>query len=117
MQYISTHTPRDLEQEIRSTLLPDLRPLEAKLVKELAMYQLIVIGSQESQLLSFWQLHKRELPAWYSCFQRIALLQPSSASAERVFSQLRNAFGDQQESTLEDYKEASIMMRFNKLYR
>ena len=40
-----------------------------------------------------------------------------SASAERVFSLLTNAFGSQQESALQDYLEASVMLRYNNAKR
>jgi len=40
------------------------------------------------------------------------LLVPSSASAERVFS-LLSTLSFQQESALEDYIEASVMIRYN----
>ena len=35
--------------------------------------------------------------------------QPSSAAAERVFSILNSSFNDQQEHTLVDYLQASVM--------
>ena len=38
------------------------------------------------------------------------LLQPSSAAAERVFSILSNSFNSQQESSLEDYTELSVIL-------
>ena len=43
------------------------------------------------------------------------LLQPSSAAAERVFSILKNTFGDQQQTPLGDYVEASLMVQYNKM--
>ena len=42
------------------------------------------------------------------------LVQPSSAAAERVFSLLRNSFGERQQSSLQDYIETSIMLQYNK---
>ena len=39
-------------------------------------------------------------------------MQPSSASAERVFSLLAT-LSAQQEAVLEDYIEASVMVRYN----
>lgn len=44
---------------------------------------------------------------------RVALIQPSSAAAERVFSILASSFGKQQESSLEDYVQLSVMMQYN----
>ena len=42
------------------------------------------------------------------------LLQPSSAAAERVFSLLKNAFGEQQQSSLHDLVAATLMVQYNK---
>jgi len=48
------------------------------------------------------------------CCQKILLVQPSSAAVERVFSLLNSGFGDQWEQSLQDYIEASVMLRYNK---
>ena len=45
---------------------------------------------------------------------KLSLLQPSSASAERVFSLLIRLFGKQQVRSLNDYKEGVVMMNYNK---
>ena len=42
------------------------------------------------------------------------LVQPSSAAAERVFSLLKNAFGEQQQSSLHDLVAATLMVQYNK---
>ena len=36
------------------------------------------------------------------------------SAAERVFSMLNRSFGDQQQNSLEDYVEATIMLQYNK---
>ena len=46
--------------------------------------------------------------------KKFLLIQPSSAAAERVFSLLKASFGDQQDSCLQDYVQASLMMQYNK---
>jgi hypothetical protein len=51
-----------------------------------------------------------DLPMWARSFRKIALNQPSSAAAERVFSML---FGKQQEQSLEDYIQLSLMLQYN----
>ena len=48
-------------------------------------------------------------PRWSSAARLQSPVQPSSASAERVFSLLQAAFSDQQVGTLEDELEASVM--------
>ena len=62
--------------------------------------------------VQWWKNHATELPKWSEAFQLIVLVQPSSAAAERVFSLLQT-FQNQQESSLEDYIELSIMLQYN----
>ncbi len=62
---------------------------------------------------NWWKNHSNDLPQWSSIFKLIILIQPSSASAERVFSILQSSFQSQQESSLEDYIELSVMMQYN----
>jgi len=50
---------------------------------------------------------------WLKVFKLVLLVQPSSASAEHVFSLLINSFSSQQESTLEDYVQLSVMLQYN----
>ena len=45
--------------------------------------------------------------------QKIIVVQPSSASAEHVFSLLACTFIDQQDSSPEDYIETSLILQFN----
>lgn len=71
----------------------------------------------EDDKLTWWANHKDTLPHWSSLVKKLLLIQPSSASAERVFSLLTNAFGSQQESALQDYLEASVMLRYNNAKR
>ena len=58
-------------------------------------------------------LPNTNLPKWASAACRVALIQPSSAAAEHVFSILASSFGKQQESSLEDYIQLSAMMQYN----
>ena len=62
----------------------------------------------------WWKYHSADIPMWARSFQKIALFQPSSAAAaERVFSLLQSSFGKQQEQSLEDYIQLSVMMQYN----
>ena len=61
----------------------------------------------------WWQRHEQELPYWCTAFKLVLLVQPSSASAERVFSLLQNSFTQRQSSSLEDYIETSLMLQYN----
>ena len=53
-------------------------------------------------LLPWWKSTEAELPTWASAMKKLLLVQPSSASAERVFSLLNNCFNYKQFNTLED---------------
>ena len=60
----------------------------------------------------WWKSVARELPAWSSAIQKLVVVQPSSAAAERAFSMLTTMFGEQHDA-LEDYIETSLMLRVN----
>ena len=53
--------------------------------------------------LEWWKLNCSELPSWSTAAKMALLVQPSSGSAERVFSLLKYSFGDQQDHSLKDY--------------
>jgi len=63
--------------------------------------------------LLWWKNQETSLPTWCAVVKKILLVQPSSAAVERVFSLLNSAFGDQQDQSLQDYIEASVMLRYN----
>ena len=63
--------------------------------------------------LLFWKQHEQKLPTWSRAARQVLLIQPSSAASEHVFSLLRNSFGERQNSVLQDYIEASLMLRYN----
>ena len=55
--------------------------------------------------------HAIELSNWANAFRLVLLVQLFSASAERVFLILQ--FTAQQQSSLEDYLELSVMLQFS----
>jgi hypothetical protein len=61
----------------------------------------------------FWKGMEVELPELWKVACHVCLISPSSASVERVFSLLTNGFNNTQDRALEDYKETSIMLKFN----
>ena len=63
--------------------------------------------------LLFWRRHASQLPTWAEALKRVLLIQPSSAASERVFSLLRNSFGERQNVSLQDYIETSLMLQYN----
>lgn len=67
----------------------------------------------DTDKLHWWKCHESDFPFWSNACKTILLMQPSSAAAERVFSLLSNSFNDHQTSSLEDYIETSIMLKYN----
>ena len=68
--------------------------------------------STEIDLIAWCKRPAIELPKWANAFKKVLLVQPSSAAAERVLSILQR-FTVQQQSSLEDYMELSVMLQFN----
>ena len=64
-------------------------------------------------IIQWWKNHADRLSKWSSVFLQIVLVQPSSAAAETVFSLLSSSFTSQQESSLEDYIQLSVMLQYN----
>jgi hypothetical protein len=89
----------------------------AQLVDELPKYLAIAEGVEietEEGKVKWWSVHEKALPSWSTAVKKILLVQPSSASAERVFSLLQNSFNKQQDAALEETVEVSVMLRYNK---
>ena len=63
--------------------------------------------------LEWWKAHKTDLPHWSAAASDVLLFQPSSAAAKRVFSPLKASFGPQQDTTLNDYIQTSLMLQCN----
>ena len=63
--------------------------------------------------LEWWKANASDLPCWSAASGKVLLAQPSSAASERVFSLLKASFGEQQDNSLQDYIEASLMLQYN----
>ena len=61
----------------------------------------------------FWNQCALKLPNFYKASREVALIMPSSANIERVFSILTQSYTDQQNCSLEDGQCATVMMRYN----
>ena len=85
--------------------------LQAELPTYLALSADVSAGID---VLKWWKDHHQELPQWSLAAQKVFLVQPSSAAAERVFSLLKNAFGEQQQSSLHDLVAATLMVQYNR---
>ena len=64
-------------------------------------------------LLKWWQTNGGTFKQWAIAARIVFALSPNSASCERVFSLLKQMFGDQQISTLADAIRAALMLRYN----
>ena len=69
--------------------------------------------SPDVEVITWWLNHVEDLPHWSSAAQMVALVQPSSAAVERVFSILKASFGPQQDNSLQDYIESSLILQYN----
>jgi len=64
--------------------------------------------------VTFWKRHQLVLKYWYIVSREIAIITPSSATVERLFSLLSQGFDKSQDSCLSDYKAASVSLRYNR---
>ena len=54
------------------------------------------------------------MPAWYNVAKDVALIQPSSAFMERVFSILCSYMDERQEQCYSDRIAASALLKYNR---
>ena len=112
MQFIKPDSA-SLQQQL--AVLPFLKSDVPQLVNELPAYLARAEGSDcNISPIEWWKCNSEGLPAWSCVAKKIMLLQPSSGSVERVFSLLNSTFGDQQDTSLLDYIQASLMLQYNK---
>ena len=64
----------------------------------------------EINIIAWWKRHAIEFPKWANAFKKVLLVQPSSAAAESFFFSILQIFTAQQQSSLEDYIELSVML-------
>ena len=105
----SVHNDSDLDS---LSVFPFLEPSDVKKLKdELPTYLAKCADTDDSICpLDWWKRNCQGLPSWSAAAETVLLIQPSSASSERVFSLLSN---NRQESALEDYVETSLMLQYN----
>ena len=104
-----------LEQELAAVPFLNLSPVVTALKTELPDYLARAADTTSNfPVLEWWKQNASALPNWSEAARKILLIQPSSAAAERVFSLLTNSFGNQQDSSLQDYIESSLMLQYNK---
>jgi len=81
--------------------------------KELAKYVQLATDYPDPDMLAWWRRFGHEIPTWASATKKALLLQPTSASCERVFSHLNGMLSIRQKSSCMDLVEASLMLRVN----
>lgn len=106
--------------ELRNFSFLDDDGIIAGLSQELPHYLATAEGTQvatEEDKVQWWARNQENLPNWSAVVKKILVVQPSSASAERVFSIMSNHFTSQQDLALEETVEASVMLGYNKNQR
>lgn len=119
-QFIRDITYEALEEEIYFVQhIPAAVPLFDGLKAELRTYKRLAdnFNDPDDDGWMFWRRFFVTVPIWYKVASEVALVMCSSAAVERVFSLLNCLFDDQQHQCLNDYKEASIMIRYNENFR
>jgi hypothetical protein len=117
-RFVEMNTIEALHVAIQSVqFIPSAVPLFGQLQSELVKYKKIADKCDlEMDTWVFWRTYYLELPVWYKVAAEVALIMVSSAGVERVFSMLNN-FSKQQQNALNDYKEASVRIRYNENFR
>ena len=109
--------PSALVESLRAFLFLDsdttIDGLKAELPANLAATEDVVIPTEEKKV-EWWCGHEEQLPRWASAVKQVILVQPSSATSERVFLTLKASFNEQQSCALVDYLQASVMSQYNK---
>ena len=100
---------------VTSVAFLDDPALIANLKNELPMYLAKADGIDNNvDPIGWWKANEADLPFWSAAAKLVLLMQPSSASSERVFSILTTTFGHLQDLALQDYIKCSLMLQFNK---
>ena len=107
-------TAADIDQ-LKSLPFLDNAHVLHNLKAELSSYLAAASSATASiDTLEWWASHHEALPHWSAAVQEVSLVQPSSAAVERVFSILKSSFGPQQDNSLQDYVQSSLMLQYNK---
>ena len=108
-RFFDPHKIREINPSAASiddiSIIPFLKSSIASLTNELPLY----LSKVEDLSPSLSPLQAvTDLPSWSTAVRKILLIQPISASSERVLSFLKNSFGTKENNSLNDYIEASV---------
>jgi hypothetical protein len=91
------------------------------LVAERKLYEqeaAVALAMSPDELEQWWSRRENTLPHWSRIYFRVALVQPSEATVERVFSLLvRRLAAEQEAQALEDLVISTVARRYNQLQR
>ena len=107
-------------EELRRFRFLDNDAIIQGLTAELPRYLAVVDGvdlQTEEERLQWWSRNEANLLNCSSVVKKVLLVQPSSASAERVFSIIENFFTNQQDAALEQSVEASVILCYSQNQR
>jgi hypothetical protein len=95
----------------------------ARLETELQLYKAqcdVAVAIAPGAQIDSWDFFLAQtirLPTWSLCAKEVALIAPSSATVERIFSLFTQGFNDNQDAALEDYKGTAVKLKYNRIWR
>ena len=82
--------------------------------RELSVRETLKPMEEQIDLWTFWTTYASALPNYLIVACTVAPVPPSSAICERLFARFVMGFDDDQDNSLEDYKSAATIIRFNR---
>ena len=82
--------------------------------RDLSVRESLKPMEEQIDLWTFWTTYALALPNYFIVACTVALVPPSSAVCERLFARFVMGFDDDQDNSLEDYKSAATIIRFNR---
>lgn len=111
--------PRNIEEYHGSVTAwcdatPVLKTLVPGLVAELPAYRAKAKDVEgDVDVLRWWRKWRQELPKWAEALRIVALVQPSSAGIERLFSELKHKYTVLHGNALNDFIESCTLTAYN----
>ena len=82
--------------------------------RDLSVRETLKPMEEQIDLWTFWTTYALAIPNYFIVACTVALVPPSSAVFERLFARFVIGFDDDQDNSLEDYKSAATIIRFNR---
>ena len=114
--YVEYRHRRYTDIDILQEVFPCVTPAALlQLVVEKDQYNIAASNADTGyDLWAFWHDNRLKLPAWYDVAKVAALIQPSSAFMERMFSILRACMDERKKSCYSDRIAASALLKYNR---